>query len=105
MQRQGHSLDGTSVSPDLAQSRQPDGVGQNHRRTLFSCGNIIPELTMARDSLEPRCLTSRLDAVQTVKVLSAHLAKLVTIQFIFSRLFKQQVPLSDLFCSKIVDFK
>lgn len=87
MQRQGHSLDGTSVSSDLAQSRQPDGVGQNH---LFSCGNIIPELTMARDSLEPRCLTSRLDAVQTVKVPSAHLAKLVTIQFIFSRLFKQQ---------------
>lgn len=50
---------------------------------------------MAQDSLDPRCLSARLDAVQIVKVLSAHLANLVTFWFIFSRLFKQ--PLSDLF--------
>lgn len=79
LQRRSCSLDSTCVSPGLARSGQPDGVGQNHSAGLFSCGNIIPELIMAQDSPEPRCLTSRLDAVQTVKVLSAHLANLVTI--------------------------
>jgi len=90
LQRQNHGLDGTSVSSGLARRRQPDGVGQNHSAGLSSCGNIIPELIMAQNSLEPRCLTSKLDAVQTVKVPSAHLANPVTVWFIFSILFKRQ---------------